>query len=71
LFSATFVPLSLYGSWAWLVQLSPLYHGVALVRMATFGEVSAMALVHLAVLAALAAVGLAVTARRLRTMLLV
>jgi lipooligosaccharide transport system permease protein len=71
LFSATFFPLSLYGSWAWLVQLSPLYHGVALVRMATFGEASAMALVHLAVLAALAAVGLAVTARRLRTMLLV
>ena len=32
LFSATFYPVSSYGSWAWVVQLSPLYHGVALVR---------------------------------------
>ena len=32
LFSATFYPLSSYGDWAWVVQLSPLYHGVALVR---------------------------------------
>ena len=32
LFSATFYPLSSYGDWGWVVQLSPLYHGVALVR---------------------------------------
>ena len=29
LFSATFYPLSSYGEWGWVVQLSPLYHGVA------------------------------------------
>ena len=71
LFSATFFPLSLYGSWGWVVQLSPLYHGVALVRMAAFGEFGAMAVVHVAVLATLAILGLGVTARRLRTMLLI
>ena len=38
LFSATFFPLSSYGSWAWVVQLSPLYHGVALVRAANLGQ---------------------------------
>src|SRR6478609_3288980 len=38
LFSATFYPLSAYGKWGWLVQLSPLYHGVALVRAATLGH---------------------------------
>jgi lipooligosaccharide transport system permease protein len=71
LFSATFFPLSLYGSWGWVVQLSPLYHGVALVRMAAFGDFGAMAAVHVAVLATLAILGLGVTARRLRTMLLI
>ncbi len=71
LFSATFFPLSLYGTWGWVVQLSPLYHGVALVRMATFGEFGPMALVHIAVLSALAIVGLTITSRRLRTMLLI
>ena len=37
LFSATFYPISQYGSWAWVVQLSPLYHGVVLVRAANLG----------------------------------
>ena len=32
LFSATFYPLSSYGDWRWVVQLSPLYHGVAPMR---------------------------------------
>lgn len=70
LFSATFFPLEQYGAWSWVVQLSPLYHGVALVRAANLGEASWGLLVHVAVLLALAVVGLLITARRLRTMLL-
>jgi lipooligosaccharide transport system permease protein len=70
LFSATFYPLSTYGDWAWVVQLSPLYHGVALVRMANFGTWSWSAVGHVSVLAALAVVGLVITARRLSHMLL-
>jgi lipooligosaccharide transport system permease protein len=70
LFSATFFPLEQYGGWSWLVQLSPLYHGVALVRAANLGEWSWGLVGHVAFLVALAGLGLAVTARRLRTMLL-
>ena len=70
LFSATFFPLSQYGSWGWVVQLSPLYHGVALVRGANLGEWSWTYLGHVAVLVGLAVVGLTITARRLRALLL-
>jgi lipooligosaccharide transport system permease protein len=70
LFSATFYPLSEYGEWAWLVQLSPLYHGVAIVRALNLGALDWTLVVHAAVLAALALVGLVVTSRRIATMLL-
>ncbi len=70
LFSATFYPLSSYGDWAWVVQLSPLYHGVALVRGASFGEWSWAYLGHLGVLLAMGVIGLAVTARRIEKLLL-
>lgn len=70
LFSATFYPLSSYGDWGWVVQLSPLYHGVALVRGASFGEWSWAYLAHIGVLVAMALAGLSVTARRIRTLLL-
>jgi lipooligosaccharide transport system permease protein len=70
LFSATFYPLSSYGDWGWVVQLSPLYHGVALVRAANTGTVDPSALVHAGVLVGLTAVGLAVSSRRVRTLLL-
>jgi lipooligosaccharide transport system permease protein len=70
LFSATFYPLSAYGGWGWLVQLSPLYHGVALVRMASFGEWNWSALGHVGVLVALSAAGLAIASRRLGRLLL-
>lgn len=65
LFSATFFPTSSYGSWAWLVQLSPLYHGVALVRAANSGAWSIAVLGHIAVLLALSAVALLVASRRI------
>jgi lipooligosaccharide transport system permease protein len=69
LFSATFFPTSAYGSWAWVVQLSPLYHGVALVRGACAGVWTTSMLAHIAVLVALSMVALVVAARRLDTLL--
>jgi lipooligosaccharide transport system permease protein len=70
LFSATFYPLSSYGDWAWVVQLSPLYHGVALVRAVNLGEFEWAMLVHVAVLAGMALVGIVVAARRVASLLL-
>ena len=70
LFSATFYPLSSYGDWGWLLQLSPLYHGVALVRGASYGEWSWAYLGHVGVLVAMALVGITITARRIETPLL-
>jgi lipooligosaccharide transport system permease protein len=70
LFSATFYPLSSYGDFGWVVQLSPLYHGVALVRGASLGVASWGIVVHVAVLLTMAIVGLSVAARRIETLLL-
>lgn len=70
LFSATFYPVSSYGEWGWLVQLSPLYHGVALIRAANLGEWSPALLAHAGVLVAIALVGTAVAARRVERLLL-
>jgi lipooligosaccharide transport system permease protein len=70
LFSATFFPLSSYGSWAWLAQLSPLYHGVALVRSANAGVFTLSVVGHVIVLLAVAAIAMAVAAKRLGKLLL-
>jgi lipooligosaccharide transport system permease protein len=70
LFSATFYPLSSYGDWGWVAQLSPLYHGVALVRGASYGEWTWAIVPHLSVLIAMALVGVSVTARRIERLLL-
>ena len=70
LFSATFYPLSSYGDWAWIVQLSPLYHGVATMRGLNTGDLSWSMLAHLGVLVALAVAGLTLTARRIERLLL-
>ena len=70
LFSATFYPLSSYGSWGWIVQISPLYHGAALVRMASLGEASWGLIVHVAYLVTLSSGGLAIAARRIDRLLL-
>lgn len=70
LFSATFYPLSAYGDWAWLVQLSPLYHGVALVRGFSLGDLSWAMVAHASVLVVIAAVGLQVASRRVDKLLL-
>jgi lipooligosaccharide transport system permease protein len=71
LFSATFVPLSEYPEGLqWLLPLTPLYHGVELLRALTLGTVEADALVHVAYLVAMIVAGLAVADRRLARLLL-
>lgn len=69
LFSATFFPVSAYGSWAWLVQMSPLYHGVALVRAANAGVWTASVAGHVAVLVTLSVLALVFAARRIDSLL--
>lgn len=71
LFSATFYPLSTYPpALQHVVQLSPLYHGAALLRELTTGEVAVSSLWHVAFLGLLGAVGVVVTGRRLERLLL-
>ena len=69
LFSATFFPTSAYGSWAWVVQLSPLYHGVALVRGANAAVWSASLIGHAMVLTVISVFALGLAARRLDILL--
>jgi lipooligosaccharide transport system permease protein len=71
LFSATFYPLDTYpDAVRLLVQLTPLYHGVDLIRSLTTGIVGPGILVHIAYLAIMGFVGLAITSRRLERLLL-
>ena len=71
LFSATFFPLSTYKPPVQvLVQLTPLYHGVTLIRSLTTGDVSAVLLVHVAYLVVMGVIGLTITSRRLARLLL-
>ena len=72
LFSGTFAPLSVYHRVAALalIQVSPLYQSVALVRDITLGTVELGMLGHVAYLAVLVAVGLDVASRRMSTQLL-
>lgn len=70
LFSATFYPISSYGSLGWVVQLSPLYHGVALVRGASLGDGSWSMVLHAGVLVAATLVGLSIATRRIDRLLL-
>ncbi len=71
LFSATFVPLDDYPEAVqWLLPLTPLYHGVELLRGLTLGTAGAGSLLHVAYLVALIVAGLAVADRRLERLLL-
>jgi lipooligosaccharide transport system permease protein len=71
LFSATFYPLSTYPTaLRWVVEVTPLYHGVALLRELTLGGLGWSALGHLAYLAALGVAGVFVAGRRLERRLL-
>ena len=70
LFSATFYPLSSYGRWSWVAQISPLYHGVVVVRGLNQGVLSFTYVGHLLVFVAMGLAGLALTARRIDHLLL-
>ena len=71
LFSATFYPLDTYPeALRVLVQLTPLYQGVDLIRSLTVGAISPILLVHVAYLVVMGLIGLAITSRRLDKLLL-
>ena len=71
LLSATFFPLSTYPEAVrWLVQITPLYNGVALERGLMLGEVDAGLLWHVLYFVVLGAFGLLGSARRLERLLL-
>jgi lipooligosaccharide transport system permease protein len=71
LFSGTFFPLDAFPEPARiLIQLTPLYHGVDLLRTLSVGVVGPQTLVHVVYLGAMGLVGLAVVSRRLDKLLL-
>jgi lipooligosaccharide transport system permease protein len=71
LFSGTFFPISVYPDWLeTMVELTPLYRGVHMLRSFSTGEVGPMVLLDIAYLAIMGLIGVAITARRLRGLLL-
>jgi lipooligosaccharide transport system permease protein len=71
LFSATFYPLSVYSpAMQWGVRLTPLYHGVALCRAFSMGDLSWSLLLSVGYLLLMGAIGLLVASRRLGILLL-
>jgi lipooligosaccharide transport system permease protein len=71
LFSATFYPIETYPeALRVLVQLTPLYQGVDLIRSLTVGAISPILLFHVAYLVAMGFAGLYVVSRRLDKLLL-
>lgn len=71
LFSATFFPITVYPEWLRVVvEFTPLYRGVHMLRSFTTGEVDAVILVDIGYLAVLGLIGTAITSRRLRGLLL-
>jgi lipooligosaccharide transport system permease protein len=71
LFSATFYPITAYPEpLQVVVQLTPLYHGVALLRALTIGAIDVAVLGHLVYLTIMGLIGLSIVARRLDKLLL-
>jgi len=72
LFSATFTPLALLKpEWLrWVVEVSPLYHAVVVVRDFTLGTVNREILWHVGFLAVMAAAALTIASRRMAALLL-
>jgi lipooligosaccharide transport system permease protein len=71
LFSATFVPAAEYPDAArWVLPLTPLYHGVELLRAFALGDVTTLVFVNAAYLVAMTFVFLVLTDRRLGKLLL-
>ena len=70
LFSGTFYPITAYPeALRVVVEWSPLYQGVALIRGLITGVVDAGALVHIAYLVVMGLIGLAIVSRRLDKLL--
>ena len=70
LFSATFYPLDVYPPvLQTIAQISPLYHGVEIIRGLTLGVIQVEMLGHIAFLVVMTTAGFAVTARRLEKLL--
>jgi len=71
LFSATFYPITAYPEpIRTIVQLTPLYHGVDLLRQLATDTVNWSALVHIAYLVVMGLLGLSIVSRRLDKLLL-
>jgi lipooligosaccharide transport system permease protein len=71
LFSTTFYPLSTYPRWLQLVvECTPLFHGVSLVRALTLGQVGPALVGHAAYLLVMGLIGTAVASRRVGVLLL-
>lgn len=71
LFSATFFPLSVYPDYVQTIaKLSPLYHGVTLIRRLMLGTPDVGLLWHVAFLVTMGAAGLMMARRRLGRLLL-
>jgi lipooligosaccharide transport system permease protein len=71
LFSTTFFPLSVYPSWAAvLVEITPLYQSVTVMRALALGTVSPGLLWHVAYLGVMGVTGLYVAGRRVGRLLL-
>jgi lipooligosaccharide transport system permease protein len=71
LFSATFYPITAYpDGLRLLVEITPLYQGVAMLRQLTTGAVDPTILLHVAYLAVMGVGGLIVVSRRLHRLLL-
>ncbi|MFV2062176.1 MAG: ABC transporter permease [Chloroflexota bacterium] len=71
LFSGTFFPISVYPEWLRIiVEFTPLYRGVHMLRSLTTGDVGPLLLLDVAYLLVLGLIGVAITSRRLRLLLL-
>jgi lipooligosaccharide transport system permease protein len=70
LFSATFYPVETYGDWSWLVEATPLYRAVVLMRELCTGLVTEASLVSVVYLVAMGTIGMRIAGRRIGTLLL-
>ncbi len=71
LFSGTFYPITTYPQWLqWVIEATPLWQAIALMRGLTFGVLDGGLAGHVAYFAVLATVGLYLTARRLDALFL-
>jgi lipooligosaccharide transport system permease protein len=71
LFSATFFPITVYPEWLRvIVEITPLYRGVHMLRSFTTGDVDGTVLIDIAYLVIVGLIGTAITSRRLRKLLL-